>query len=81
MAVAEWEKMASLLAVVKRTDSPEAARNAYKGALDILDGVTSAASQKYQNEWGGGQFDLSKGKSSAPSGGVKKYNLDTGKIE
>ena len=82
MAVAEWEKMAALLAVVKRTDSPEAARAAYLGALDILDGVTSAASQKYQNEWGGGQFDLSSKKSgSAPSGGVKKYNPDTGKIE
>jgi hypothetical protein len=82
MAVAEWEKMAALLAVVKRTDSPEAARAAYLGALDILNGVTSAASQKYQNEWGGGQFDLSSKKSgSAPSGGVKKYNPDTGKIE
>jgi hypothetical protein len=81
LAVAEWGKMASNIAVVARTDHPTAARKSYEGALGVLDSLQSAASQKYQNEWGGGQFDLSKGKSSAPSGGVKKYNLDTGKIE
>jgi len=81
LAVAEWSKMASNLAVVARTDEPKAARDAYNGALGILDNVQSAAAQKYQNEWGGGQFDLSKKSGSAPSGGVKKYNPDTGKIE
>ena len=81
MAVAEWPKMATYIAVIKNSDNPKDVKDALVGAKEVLDRTASIAAGKYTNEYGGGQFDTSRKSSSAPSGGVKKYNLDTGKIE
>ena len=81
MAVAEWPKMATYIAVIKNSDNPKDVKDALVGAKEVLDRTASIATGKYTNEYGGGQFDTSRKASSAPSGGVKKYNLDTGKIE
>ena len=78
MAVAEWPKMATYIAVIKNSDNPKDVKDALVGAKEVLDRTASIATSKYTNEYGGGQFDTSR-KSS--DGGVKKYNPATGKIE
>jgi hypothetical protein len=64
MALGEWDKVASYIAAIKDTDNPEDARKAFENALIILKRTKQIATDKYENEWGGSQYDTRKASSN-----------------
>lgn len=95
MALGEWEKVASYIASIKDTDNPDDVRKAFENALIILKRTRQIATDKYENEWGGSQYDTRK-KVDAPIKGtpptlvgtpppsgtnIRTYNPKTRKFE
>jgi hypothetical protein len=81
MALGEWEKVASYIASIKDTDNPDDVRKAFENALIVLKRTRQIATDKYENEWGGSQYDT-RVSTPPPSGtNIRVYNPKTGKIE
>ena len=60
MALGEWDKVASYITAIKDTDNPEDVRKAFENALTIIQRTKKIATDKYENEWGGSQYDTGK---------------------
>ena len=60
MALGEWDKVASYITAIKDTDNPEDVRKAFENALTIIQRTKKIATDKYENEWRGTQYDTGK---------------------
>ena len=63
MALGEWDKVAAYILAIKDTDNPKDVRKALENALIILKRTKQIATDKYENEWGGSQYDTRKSSS------------------